>query len=187
MGVLGIFCDRLHPEAPRFRARTQHVESVQKATDACMIREMVRFECDKKGARTCSCFTIGHLERLRAPPWHWFQPRESHSRHLPAAIASTKSQSRIKFSFNMKCLNAILTEWNGPRRILLAMAYPGRPLGDYSLPHQRTVLAPLRRATDLENVCLPGRFGSPVSGSSGAVLTPKRKRNGGGIIRAIKV
>jgi len=62
-GVSGNFYYyHLHADAPRDRARTQHVESVQKATEVRTIREMVRFECDKKEA----CSAAGLLERLRA-------------------------------------------------------------------------------------------------------------------------
>ena len=60
-GVSGSFYYYLHADAPRDRARTQRVESVQKATEVRAIREMVRFECDKKGA----CSDIGLLNLLR--------------------------------------------------------------------------------------------------------------------------
>ncbi len=48
--------------APAYRARTQHVESVQKATKAGTIREMFRFESDEKVACTGNCPGIGQLE-----------------------------------------------------------------------------------------------------------------------------
>jgi hypothetical protein len=43
---------------PRYEARTQHLESVQKATKATTIRKKFRFEYDEKGARTGICSSI---------------------------------------------------------------------------------------------------------------------------------
>jgi hypothetical protein len=61
----------LSSRAPRYEARTQHFESVQKATKAATIRKMFRFEYDEKGARTGICSSIGLLEKPRASAAIW--------------------------------------------------------------------------------------------------------------------
>jgi len=61
-GVPSSFYCMVIQSAPAYRARTQHVESVQKATKAGTIREMFRFESDEKVACTGNCPGIGQLE-----------------------------------------------------------------------------------------------------------------------------
>src|SRR5258708_11379963 len=81
-GVPSSFYCMVIQSAPAYRARTQHVESVQKATKAGTIREMFRFESDEKVACTRNCPNIGQLEGWTRLPYS-FPPFFFFLRPLP--------------------------------------------------------------------------------------------------------